>query len=298
LNNIKTSFTIKDLENLSGIKAHTIRIWEKRYQLFSPQRTSGNARYYDTEGLQKLLNVSLLNKNNYKISKIAKLSEDAIVLIARELANKNALVDDSINSFKMAMFSFDQVMFNQTYNQLLINKTFRDVFEEVFIPFLNHIGLMWQTNTLTPAHERFISSLISQKIQINTEKIQQNLLVDDSEIYILFLPVNEIHDLGLMYVNYELSLRGKKTIYLGQSIPIDNLNSLLVMFPKINFISSFTVSPEDSKLDSYLNEIDAKLKNTTHELRVFGYKAQNLSPNGFHSNFSFYKSLIDLLKEI
>ena len=298
MNNIKTNFTIKDLENLSGIKAHTIRIWEKRYQLFTPQRTSGNARFYDTENLQKLLNVSLLNKNNYKISKIAKLSEEAIVLLARELSNKNALIDDSINSFKMSMFSFDQALFNQTYNQLLINKTFRDVFKEVFIPFLNHIGLMWQTNTLTPAHERFISSLISQKIQINTEKIQQSLLVDDSEVYVLFLPENEIHELGLMYLNYELSLRGKKTIYLGQSIPSDNLNSLLVMFPKINFISSFTVSPEDSELDSYLNEIDAKLKNTAHELWVFGYKVQNLSTNGFKSSFAFYKGLLDLLKEI
>lgn len=298
MNNIKTSFTIKDLENLSGIKAHTIRIWEKRYQLLKPKRTSGNARYYGTIDLQKLLNVSLLSKNKYKISKIAELSEDAIVLLARELANKNALIDDSINSFKMSMFSFDQALFNQTYNQLLINKTFRDVFKEVFIPFLDHIGLMWQTNTLTPAHERFISNLISQKIQINTEKIQQSLLVDDSEVYVLFLPENEIHELGLMYLNYEFSLRGKKTIYLGQSIPTDNLNSLLVMFPKINFISSFTVSPDDSQLDSYLNEIDAKLKNTPHELWVFGYKARHLSSKGFNSKFVFYKSLIDLLKEI
>jgi DNA-binding transcriptional MerR regulator len=296
LNNIKTDFTIKDLENLSGIKAHTIRIWEKRYQLLSPERTGGNARYYDTKNLQKLLNVSLLNKNNYKISKIAKLSEDAIVLIARELANKNASVDNSINAFKMAMFSFDQALFNQTYNQLLINKTFRDVFKEVFIPFLDHIGLMWQTSTLTPAHEHFISNLISQKIQINIEKIQQNLLVDDSEVYVLFLPENEIHELGLMYLNYELSLRGKKTIYLGQSIPLDSLNSLLVMFSKINFISSFTVAPLDSVMKEYLHEIDVKLKNTKHEFWAFGNRTQNFNSNVYKSRFLFYKSLIDLLK--
>ncbi|WP_347174479.1 MerR family transcriptional regulator [Polaribacter uvawellassae] len=298
MNNIKTSFTIKDLENLSGIKAHTIRIWEKRYQLLTPQRTSGNARYYDTENLQKLLNVSLLNKNNYKISKIAKLSEESIVLIARELANKTALVDDSINSFKMAMFSFNQVLFNQTYNQLLINKTFRDVFKEVFIPFLDHIGLMWQTDTLTPAHEHFISNLISQKIQINIEKIQQNLLVDDSAVYVLFLPQNEIHELGLMYLNYELSLRGKKTIYLGQSIPLDNLNSLLSKFSKINFISSFTVSPLDSVLNDYLDEIDAKLNNTKHEFWAFGNRTQSLNSSDYKSHFLFYKGLIDLLKDL
>ena len=298
MNNIKTDFTIKDLENLSGIKAHTIRIWEKRYQLLSPERTSGNARYYDTKNLQKLLNVSLLNKNNYKISKIAKLSEESIVLLARELANKNALIDDSINSFKMSMFSFDQAMFNQTYNQLLINKTFRDVFKEVFIPFLEHIGLMWQTNTLTPAHEHFISNLISQKIQINIEKIQQNLLVDDSEVFVLFLPENEIHELGLMYLNYELSLRGKKTIYLGQSIPLDNLNSLIAMFPKVNFISSFTVAPVDSDLVGYLNDISTKIKNTKHQFWVFGNRVENLNPKDFKSSVVFYSGLLNLLKEI
>ena len=298
MNNIKTDFTIKDLENLSGIKAHTIRIWEKRYQLLSPKRTSGNARYYDTKNLQKLLNVSLLNKNNYKISKIAKLSEESIVLLARELANKNALIDDSINSFKMSMFSFDQAMFNQTYNQLLINKTFRDVFKEVFIPFLDHIGLMWQTNTLTPAHEHFISNLISQKIQINIEKIQQNLLVDDSEVFVLFLPENEIHELGLMYLNYELSLRGKKTIYLGQSIPLDNLNSLIAMFPRVNFISSFTVAPVDSDLVDYLNNISTKIKNTKHQFWVFGNRVKNLNPKDFKSSVTFYSGLLNLLKEI
>jgi len=297
LNNIKTDFTIKDLENLSGIKAHTIRIWEKRYQLLTPERTSGNIRYYDTKNLQKLLNVSLLNNNNYKISKIANLSEDSIILIARELANKNALIDDSINSFKMSMFSFDQALFNQTYNQLLINKTFRDVFKEVFIPFLDHIGLMWQTNTLTPAHEHFISNLISQKIQINIEKIQQNLLVDDSQVFVLFLPENEIHELGLMYLNYELSLRSKKTIYLGQSIPLDNLNSLVAMFPKINFISSFTVAPVDTAMNDYLNDIDTKLKDTKHLFWAFGNRVKNLNPKDYKSIFVFHESLIDLLKE-
>ena len=298
MNNIKTDFTIKDLENLSGIKAHTIRIWEKRYQLLSPKRTSGNARYYDTKNLQKLLNVSLLNKNSYKISKIASLSDDSIVLLARELANKSALVDDSINSFKMAMFSFDQALFNQTYNQLLINKTFRDVFKEVFIPFLDHIGLMWQTNTLTPAHEHFISNLISQKIQINIEKIQQNLLVDDSEVYVLFLPENEIHELGLMYLNYELSLRSKKTIYLGQSIPLDNLNSLLNVFHKITFISSFTVAPIEANLNNYLNEIDRKLIESNHQFWVFGHRVKEVDAKGFKAPFSVYSGLLALLNEI
>lgn len=298
LNNIKTDFTIKDLENLTGIKAHTIRIWEKRYQLLTPKRTNGNIRYYDTKNLQKLLNVSLLNKNNYKISKIAELSEEAIILMSRELANKNALIDDSINSFKMAMFTFDQALFNQTYNQLLINKTFRDVFKDVFIPFLEQIGLMWQTDTLTPSHERFISNLISQKIQINSEKTQQNLLVDESQTYVLFLPDNEIHELGLMYLNYELSLRGKKTIYLGQSIPLNSLNSLLAMFSKITFVTSFTVSPVDSAIEDYLKDVDERLAKTKHEFWVYSHRISGYNPKNFKSTFFFYNSLFDLLKKL
>lgn len=114
----------------------------------------------------------------------------------------------------------------------------------------------------------------------------------------MFLPENEIHELGLMYLNYELSLRGKKTIYLGQSIPLDNLNSLLTMFSKINFISSFTVSPEDSIIIDYLEEISTKLKDTNHEFLAFGYRTQNLNSDVYDSRFSFYPSLIDLLKEL
>jgi DNA-binding transcriptional MerR regulator len=294
-NNIKTDFTIKDLENLSGIKAHTIRIWEKRYQLLKPERTSGNIRYYDTINLQKLLNVALLNKNNYKISKIADLSDDSIILIARELASKNGLVDDAINSFKISMFSFDQALFNQTYNQLLISKTFRQVFKDVFIPFLKQIGLMWQTDTISPVNEHFISSLISQKTQINIEKMQQNISIDTSEVYVLFLPENEIHELGLMYLNYELSLRGKKVVYLGQSIPLSNLNTLMVRFEKIFFVSSFTVSPVESKILEYLFEVDKMLLGTKHRFCVYGNRVKYVDNKVFRSDLSFYPGLIELL---
>lgn len=291
MNNLKANFTIKDLENLSGIKAHTIRIWEKRYQLLKPQRSNGNIRYYDTYSLLKLLNVSLLNKNKYKISKIAELSDDAIVLIAREISSKSAVVDDGVNSFKMAMFSFDQMLFNQTYNQFLINKTFRELFVDVFVPLLNQIGLMWQTNALTIAHEHFISSLITQKIQVNTEKVQQSVLVDDAEVYVLFLPENEIHELGLLYLNYELSLRSKKTIYLGQSMPLENLKILMSTYPKIVFVSSFTVSPVPAKLTSYLETMDALLSGTNHSFQVFGFRVENLDAKQFKSSFSFFPSL-------
>ncbi len=295
LNGIKKDFTIKDLENISGVKAHTIRIWEKRYSLLQPQRTDTNIRYYSHQNLQKLLNIVLLNKNNYKISKIAEMSEESITVNARELAFKYAVNDEAINSFKLAMFQFDKTLFNNTYNKLLHRKTFREVFKEVFIPFLQHIGMLWQTDTLLPAHEHFISNLISQKIQINTEKLQFSVS-NSSEIFVLFLPENEIHELGILYLNYELVLRGNQTIYLGQSLPLDNLNYFFQGNKKVTFITSMTVMPHDDKLADYFYQIDDILKNSDNSLIAIGNKAMDMKSYDFKSDISLYPTVSELLK--
>ncbi|MFY0631299.1 MAG: MerR family transcriptional regulator [Flavobacteriaceae bacterium] len=295
MNSIKRDFTIKDLENISGIKAHTIRIWEKRYSLLSPQRTDTNIRYYSHQNLQKLLNIVLLNRNNFKISKIAKMNDDDIILNARELAFKVAVNDEAINSFKLSMFQFDKALFNNTYNKLLHRITFREIFKEIFMPFLEHIGLLWQTDTLLPAHEHFISNLISQKIQINTEKLQYSV-TNQQKTYVLFLPENEIHELGLLYLNYELVLRGNQTIYLGQSLPLDNLNYFFDGDQEICFITSMTVKPYDDKLSEYFYQIDSILDNSKHSLIAIGRKAMDMSSYDFNSNIVMYPSVTDLLK--
>ncbi|MCG8183823.1 MerR family transcriptional regulator [Tenacibaculum piscium] len=295
MNNIKNTFTIKDLENISGIKAHTIRIWEKRYNLLSPERTDTNIRYYSSKNLLKLLNVVLLNKNNYKISKIAAMSNQEILIASRELALKTASNDQAMNSLKLAMFQFDKELFNNTYNQLLDKKTFREIFKDVFVPFLNHIGLLWQTDTLLPAHEHFISNLITQKIQISTERLPYNIL-NSKVLYVLFLPEHEIHELGLMYLNYELVLRGYKTIYLGQSLPLNNLNYFFESDTEIRFVTSLTVQPYDDKITDYFKEIEAILKDTKHQLIAIGAKTANVKEIDFEVNISLYPSIIEFLK--
>ena len=297
LNNIKQDFTIKDLENISGIKAHTIRIWEKRYNLLVPKRTDTNIRFYSNENLQKLLNIVLLNNNNIKISKIAKMSDEELILQSREMALNIAINDEAINSFKMAMFQFDKILFNNTYNKLLLKMSFREVFKDIFIPFLNHIGLLWQTDTLLPAHEHFISNLITQKIQINTENLQYSVANSD-KTYVLFLPKNEIHELGLLYLNYELVLRGNNTIYLGQSLPLNNLNYFFKNKKNICFITSMTVMPYDDKVEGYFEEIDVILKNTNHQLIAIGNKTNLVNDLNFESNIKLFKSVSDLLKEL
>ena len=295
LNNIKQDFTIKDLENISGIKAHTIRIWEKRYNLLVPKRTKSNIRFYTSGDLTKLLNIVLLNSNKFKISKIAEMSNEEITLQSRELAFNTAMDDEAINSFKLSMFQFDKVLFNNSYNTLLHKKTFREIFKDVFIPFLDHIGLLWHTETLMIAHEHFISNLIIQKIQSNTEKLQYNIN-ETNKTYVLFLPENEIHEIGLMYLNYELVLRGFHTVYLGQSLPLSNLNYFLESEREICFITSLTIQPYDDKIEDYFNEISEVMSITKNKFIATGRKVHKVKHLKLNSNIQLYDSISDLLK--
>jgi DNA-binding transcriptional MerR regulator len=295
MDNIKQDFTIKDLENISGIKAHTIRIWEKRYNLLEPKRTDTNIRYYSHQNLRKLLNVVLLSKNNYKISKIAKMSEEEILMQSREVSFAMAINDDAINAFKLSMFQFDKVLFNNTYHKLLSKRNFKEIFKDVFIPFLKHLGLLWQTDTIMPSHEHFISNLIAQKIHVSTENLEHEIK-ESEKIYVLFLPENEIHELGLLYLNYELVLRGNQTIYLGQNLPLNNLDYFFRQDKDLCFITSLTIQPYDDKLHEYFEEIETILHKTKHEFIAIGRKTSVLRNIEYKFNVSFFDTVSDLLK--
>ncbi|MGB6151060.1 MAG: MerR family transcriptional regulator [Pricia sp.] len=252
MNNIKKFFSIRDLENLSGIKAHTIRIWEKRYNLLSPERTRTNIRTYSLASLQKLLNITLLYNGGFKISKIAKIPEKEIPLMVREMIAENSTKSHSINAFKLAMINFDQTLFMSTYNTLLMEKSFREIFRDIFIPLLKELGVLWQTDTISAAHEHFITNLIKQKILTNTEKLQHIEPVNTDKIFVPFLPENEIHDIGLLYLNYEIVLSGYKSIYLGQTVPLGNLADVMKYFDNLHFISYLSAKPEKDKVDGYI----------------------------------------------
>jgi DNA-binding transcriptional MerR regulator len=277
-NNIKKSFSIRDLENLSGIKAHTIRIWEKRYHLLQPERTATNIRTYSLISLQKLLNITLLYNNGYKISKIAKLEEDNIPQLVNEIIARNSEKHHAINAFKLAMVNFDSAHFFQTFNSLMVERNFREIFNKVFIPLLNELGLLWQTNTISPAHEHFITSLIKQKIYIHTEKFQKLEPTKTDKVFVMFLPENEIHEVGLLFLNYEIVSRGYKTIYLGQSMPLENMVDLLNYYENLHFVSYFTVSPNKDEINKYLEDF-YKILNTkgNSKLWLLGFQSQYIT---------------------
>ena len=299
MNNIKNSFSIKDLENLTGIKAHTIRIWEKRYNLLEPKRTDTNIRYYDLENFQKLLNISFLNNNGYKISKISKIDESEILELVKSIAIKDESNNHAINSFKLAMLNFDQKLFFDTYDSLLKEESFNYIFFEVFMPMLANIGVLWQTDTITPAHEHFISSLIRQKIIANTEKAQLKSANDSKKTFVLYLPDNEIHELGLLYINYEIINNGYHSIFLGPSVPIESLKDLQNYYDDITFISYFTIKPEKENVLNYLNSFtDEILKAGKSKFWILGQMLSQVNlenlPDGIKT-FNNIQSLTEAL---
>ena len=278
MDRVKNNFSIKNLEHLSGIKAHTIRIWEKRYNLFEPERTDTNIRLYNLENLQKLLNVTLLNNNGYKISKIASLSQQEINENVHKLTiNKNA--DDwSLGLFKLAMINFDQRLFTKTFNDLLEQFSFSEIFKNVFVPLMNELGVLWQTNSISPSHEHFITSLVKQKIHAMCEDLQQNSTRRTDRRFVLFLPDNEIHELGLLYLQYEVLNNGFQCVFLGQSVPIESLSNLIDIGEPITFISYFTIEPAQDKIESYLNTFNSEIiENIDSELWILGYQVQFMS---------------------
>lgn len=251
---IKNNFSISDLENLSGIKAHTIRIWEKRYGLLSPERTKTNIRSYSLTSLKKLLNVAYLNSNGYKISKIADFTEKEFNQAITALIEKEFDTDYYIQEFLLAMFTFDRNHFQQLNSDLELNHSFEQRVELYFIPLLKRIGYLWQSGVITPAHEHFIAVLIKEKLLLAIESVQSNSCESD-EVYVLFLPEGELHDIGMYYIQYLLVKEFKQVIYLGASVPLNALESILDTSNQIKFVSSFTVFPEASQLESYLNDL-------------------------------------------
>lgn len=294
---IKQNFSIKDLENLSGIKAHTIRIWEKRYNILNPDRTATNIRMYDSANLQKILNVAFLNEHGYKISRISKLSEEEIAKMVRSISASASKENRAQNSFKLSMMNFDEELFNSTYNNLRKDKTFREIFNQVFLPLLEQIGMLWQTDTIKPIHEHYIVDLIKQKLYFNLAEIKKELKPTSDKLYVLFLPENEIHDIGIIYLYYELLYHGNKAIYLGPSLPLSDLDYLLERHDKISFVSYFTTAPGD--VEDFIDEFKERVcEKETYELLLFGHKLRDIQHKELPTFVKTHTSLNQLIDKL
>ena len=299
MNSTEHVFSIKDLENLSGVKAHTIRIWEKRYNLLKPKRSKTNIRHYDLNNLQKLLNISFLNSNGFKISKIAALDETELAPKTRELAFMGKNDSQAIVAFKLAMLNFDQILFYNTYNSLLEEKSFRTIFYEVFIPLLFDLGMLWQTNTISPSHEHFLTVHIKQKILVHIERLQSTDPRPSTKTVVLFLPENETHDLGLLFINYEILSLGYHTIFLGENIPLNNLKYINKLYDDIIYISYFTIKQSDNDIYNYLKIFSEEyLSVNKNSAKLIGHRIRNLNPENVPKNIILYDKIEDLVKDL
>ena len=280
MNRIKSTFSIKNLENISGIKAHTIRIWEKRYNLLQPERTDTNIRRYSLSSLQKLLNITLLYNHGFKISKIASLEENEIPIMVRDIALKSSSEQVAINALKLAMVNFDYVMFDATFDEIANKYEFDYIFIHIFMPLMQELGILWQTGAISPSHEHFITNLVKQKIHIQTELIQRKQTPQENQkVFVLFLPENEIHELGILFLNYYILSQNYKTVFLGQSLTTDSLQTVTTYSETLNFVTYLTVEPNKNEIDAYLKDFHEKLLiNTNSKLNILGPLQSQINP--------------------
>ncbi len=293
MDRIKSTFSIKNLENLSGIKAHTLRIWEKRYSLLTPERTDTNIRRYSLDSLRKLLNITLLYNHGFKISKIASLNSDEIPKLVRSIALKANSEQVSINAFKLAMINFDYELFDANYEEISDNHEFEHIFMQIFMPLMKELGILWQTGAISPAHEHFITNLVKQKIHLQTEALQRNKFNNQEHpIFVLFLPENEIHELGILYLNFLILSKGYRTIFLGQSLQTSSLETLYSYDSKFIFVSYLTVEPNSEEIMPFLDRFFKQvLEKHESKLIIFGPQQVAINKENLPGKIELYRSV-------
>jgi MerR family transcriptional regulator, light-induced transcriptional regulator len=272
-----SNYSIKDLEHLSGIKAHTLRIWEQRFNLISPGRTDTNIRYYSDKDLKLVLNISLLKEHGYKISDIVKLSFEELSKEVMSVSEKLVNYPDQIHSLTIAMIDLDEDRFEKTMSTSTLQFGFENTVINIIYPFLNRIGILWMTGSIAPAQEHFISNLIRQKIIV---AIDGQLLrhTPDSKKFVLFNPEGEFHELGILFAAYLIRARNHKVIYLGQSLPFEDLKFVCDTHSPHYILASITTTREKEDLQEYVfrlnqafpavNILMTGLQVIKHELRL------------------------------
>ena len=246
-------YSIKDLERITGIKAHTIRIWEKRYGIVEPLRTQTNIRYYSDEDLRRLMNVAILNKYGYKISNIQRMSADELNTCVVDLTHQDIDNDHQIDNLVMAMIELDEQRFDKIISSAIIKQGFDYAFENLLFKFLEKIGILWQVGSVNPAQEHFISQLIRQKVILAIDGQQEYR--SDFKTFLLFLPENEYHEIALLYLHFLIRKEGHKVIYLGQNVPVMNLKDIFEIHHVDYLITSVASKYQVEKITEIINEL-------------------------------------------
>ena len=291
---MNTKYSIKDLEHLTGIKAHTIRAWESRYNLIEPHRTPTNIRYYIDEDLKRILNVAVLVKGGMRISNVAKMSADEIRSAVIDAGRYQGNYESQINALKISMLEYDEYLFDSIFNKCLIQFGTDETLTRILAPFIYEIGTLWQTGAITVTNEHFISSLVKQKM---FSIIDQTILPppgDQRKSYVLYLPSGELHELGLLYLYYYLKKRGHRVIYLGQSVPLEYLKEVTEKTKIDQFISIFTSSPHYEELDLYFERLSEMFNPQNYRFFITGFQCNEAEVESVPAHVEIKNNLQEL----
>jgi len=290
-----STYSIKDLEQLSGIKAHTLRIWEQRYNLLQPKRTDTNIRFYDDDDLKLILNVALLNDNGIKISKIASMSSHEVREEVMKLTERSLTHDDQIHALTICMIEMDEERFDKILSTNILKLGFEQTMLNIIYPFMSKIGVLWQTGAITPAQEHFISNLVRQKLIV---AIDGQLSQRGGKKFLLFLPEGELHEISLLFASYLIKSKGHKVVYLGQSTPNDDLLSVYKLHQPEFLLTVVTTSPSSEYVQEYVSALSERFSGA--QLLVTGYQiiGQDLVFPENVQQLNYIRDVKDLLEEL
>ena len=287
------SFTIKDLETISGIKAHTIRIWEQRYALIKPSRTDTNIRRYSSDELKHLLNISLLNKNGYKISHISRMTKPELEEKVLSLSDSSAQHDRLINELIGKLSAMELDKFEKQLDNYIQSKGIEKAISQLIFPFLEKIGILWLTNNINPAQEHLVSNIIRNKLINGIETIRPRMSMNKS--FLLFLPESEYHELGLLFVYYLLKVGGAKVHYLGANISIKDVAFVIKnLDPDVIYIHLTSTSAK-FKFDKFIQHL--KIHSGKSPVIISGYITQQYKKT-VPATFHLKKSLTQVIEYI
>jgi DNA-binding transcriptional MerR regulator len=268
-------FSIKDLETFTGIKAHTIRIWEQRYGILSPERSDTNIRKYTDKDLKTLLNVSLLNNLGFKISRIASMNDSEI----RETIGKCAKNEHSekhyLHMLRIATINYDEHLFREVSDQYIAERGMEMAIRSVFLPFLNEVGNLWLADSICPAQEHFVTALIRQKLFAAIDDLPMEP-VGIGDPVVLYLPEHEIHEMSLIMLHFILRKKGKRSIFLGSGVPNEDLLQVQQRLGKVNFVSIFTTKSSTVLLPEYLRKIVALFEQSDSHFYFTGHDMKSI----------------------
>jgi DNA-binding transcriptional MerR regulator len=290
-----STYSIKDLEQLSGIKAHTLRIWEQRYNLLSPKRTDTNIRYYDDADLKLILNVALLNDNGFKISKIASMDHQELRDEVMKLTERSLTHDDQIHALTISMIEMDEERFDKILSSNILKLGFEQTMLNIIYPFMSKIGVLWQTGAINPAQEHFISNLVRQKLIV---AIDGQVTNGGGKKFLLYLPAGELHEISLLFACYLIKSKGHKVIYLGQNTPNEDLNSVYAMHQPDYLMTVVTTSPSAEQIQEYLDNLSERFSEA--KILVSGYQVigQDLRLPSNVEQLNYIRDIKERLEEI